>query len=122
MTPSSTAPPDKDELGHAIHGLLRSSLTRSGSRSEQRYPLSMSIRATPLDSLKRPIGPEIELLTRDISDSGIGVLAPTMIHEQYLLLAIPTEAREFHVIVEVQWREKLGGGAYHRLGARFLTT
>lgn len=111
----------QSEVDSVVQGLLRPGLREFGEqRVEARYPLAITITIDLLDRKRKPTGRTLEVLTRDISHGGIGILSRAPIHEPFILVRLPSDGGELTVISEIVWRERIGSGAYHRLGLRFL--
>ena len=85
-------------------------------RSDERLTLSAAVVAIPLTDAMNSTGLHVDMLTRDVSLSGVGLLSPLTITEKYLLLRFP----KLEVVAEVIWRDAVGNGGFQRLGARFL--
>ena len=104
----------------AVQSLLRRSLKQAELRGSDRFPLSMTMAAHRLNDRMEPTGEAIELLTRDISETGIGIVTTFPLEDRFLLLRIPNQRDGWTILAEVLWRQQLGNSCFYRFGARFI--
>ena len=88
-------------------------------RSETRFLLSVIAEVAPLDRHLAPRGPALHALTRDISESGLGLYAEVPAGTRFLRVWLPVAPGEtIELLVEIVWREQLG--PLVDLGGRFV--
>ena len=98
-------PLDAIELGLVEH-LAATTQTPEYNKPERRlarrYPLKVVALATPLDDNFQPSGEPFPVLTRDISNSGIGLVHSRRLDMKYINLDLTgPNGHELHMIVEV---------------------
>lgn len=71
-------------------------------RVHRRYPLSVVAMATPLDEHMRPVDEPFPVLTRDISQAGIGLVHSKPLDRKYVTLDLTgPQGHHLHVTIEV---------------------
>ena len=86
-------------------------------RSEGRYPMLVPLRAIEVDQDNNPRGEEMELVTRDISATGIGMIYTEKIEAKRMAIQFLMAGTEVNLVVDVVWSGALGpfygaGGKY----------
>lgn len=131
-------PLDAIQLGIVEH-LAATTTTKEYAKSERRlakrYPLKVFALATPLDEDFQPMDAPFPVLTRDISNSGIGLVHSRPLDMNYIQLDLTgPNGHELHMTVEVlRCNQFLCGGidqtlpgfddgcTYYESGGRFVT-
>ena len=106
----------REAIEELILSAARQHAPNKDRRIDDRIPMTAAVEAMPLTDAMNPTGMKVDMLTRDVSLSGVGLLTPLAITERYLLLKFP----KLEVVTEVIWRDALGNGGFQRIGARFL--
>jgi PilZ domain len=101
-------------------------------RAHLRYPVSMSVRATPLDDHKKPIAEPFDAvthdisvagsfaaLTRDISAGGISMHCSQPVKEKFLQLEL-TAPKGVQLNVTLEVLRCLKKGPFYEVGGRFV--
>ena len=71
-------------------------------RAHRRYPLNVVATATPLDDEMRPTGESFPVLTRDISQAGIGLVHSRPLDMKYVTLDLTGQhGHHLHMTVEI---------------------
>ena len=87
-------------------------------RSETRQPLVLPVLVQPLDEDSTPVGEAFSAVTRDISPSGVGLIAAQPIRHKQLALQMHLAHEEVNVIAEVRWCKPMG--PFEGIGCRFI--
>lgn len=88
-------------------------------RSEARCRITAPALLQSIDEQGRPVGAPHEVMIRDISPSGIGIIGSQQLRTRYFALQLTTHNGDrFHVIVEALRDRRIG--AYHDIGGRFI--
>lgn len=89
-------------------------------RAQPRYAISLPVDVQPLNADHHPCGPARRVVTRDISEQGIGLLSDRPIETQYLRIEIPTPSGEpVEALVEVLRCRR--HAFLYDIGGRFVT-
>ena len=77
-------------------------INSSDRRVHRRYPLNVVAMATPLDDQMRPADEPFPVLTRDISQAGIGLVHSRPLDMNYVTLDLTgPQGHHLHVTIEV---------------------
>lgn len=116
----SSASLSRDAVYHLVRDLAEKSRLYSGKegRREVRQLVAAPALIQLLNDELSPVGPPLEMVIRDISSSGIGLLYSKPIAATYLLAETP-EREEFGCVATVLRCREVG--AYYDIGCRFLT-
>jgi hypothetical protein len=98
------APPER--VVTFIRQMIRGEKFHSGSerRLSLRYPVTMPVRATPLDDRQNPDGEAFLAVTRDISVGGLCMYHLEPVRARYLQLELASSSgtgEHLHVVLEV---------------------
>jgi hypothetical protein len=117
-TPSAIKPPAN--LVSFVRRRLRDAhLQRDvDRREEERHPILVSVFAQPVDEQYRAIGEPFALVTRDISEKGIGLVHTEPITDNLLALHMSLAGEEVNVVVRLCWSKALG--PFYYLGGEFV--
>jgi hypothetical protein len=77
-------------------------------RSEGRYPMLVPILAVAMDEDGLPTGPPMDMITRDISATSIGVIHSEPITAERLAIQVRLAGRDVDLIARVVWSRPLG--------------
>lgn len=87
-------------------------------RREQRYPMMLPVLLVPVDENNQSIGETIEVITRDIASSTIGLFHVERIEHKRLAIHMKLADTEVNLAVEVTWEGPLG--PFRGLAGRYL--
>jgi hypothetical protein len=87
-------------------------------REEERHPMLVSVLAQPVDEEYRAIGEPFALVTRDISEKGIGLVHTEPITETLVAIQMSLAGEEVNVVVRLLWSQALG--PFYYLGGKFV--
>jgi hypothetical protein len=90
----------------------------SERRSEARLHLAVPVLVRPLDDDFNPVGEYFSAVTRDISPSGVGLIAEQPISYRHVVLRMHLANEEVTVIAEVKWHKPMG--PFEGIGCRFV--
>ncbi len=93
---------------------------QSERRAELRYPLAILVDVQPLDENFAPSGPLFRAVTRDISNSGIGLTHNSPLKSRFFAIQLwSPEGETFQTLVEVLRSQP--AGSIFDIGGRFVT-
>jgi hypothetical protein len=105
-------------IGRLTSGVYAS---RKERRKEPRFSLAAVIDVQPLDAEFRPVGGFYQVVTRDISRSGIGILDTRPVKSTYLALHIVNfQGEKLDVVAQVLRCQQLGAAGVYDIGCRFV--
>jgi hypothetical protein len=87
-------------------------------REEERHPMLVSVLAQPVDEQYRAIGEPFALVTRDISEKGIGLVHIKPIADNLLALQMSLVGEEVNVVVRLLWSKVFG--PFYYIGGEFV--
>ncbi|MGA2062267.1 MAG: PilZ domain-containing protein [Thermoguttaceae bacterium] len=87
-------------------------------REEERHLMLVSVLAQPVDEQYRVIGEPFALVTRDISEKGIGLVHTEPINDNLLAIQMSLAGEEVNVVVRLLWSKALG--PFHYIGGEFV--
>ena len=110
-----------DELAELVKGLIpRDSFTGRDLRSSGRHPYVEEVTALQIDEQLHPVGAEFEAVTRNISSSGLCLIAPLMVRTPYLIVQISAAAEgPKRLLIKVRRCRPFRG--YFEIGGTFVT-
>ncbi len=121
-TNSTTAPQigPLRELKSFVNRLAREYfLDGPDRRAEPRMKVTLPVNIQPLDDSLQPLGYRTRSVTRDISETGIGLVCQDPVSAEYLLLQLPTPSGDaFEVVGEVLRCRPVG--YYFDVGCKFI--
>lgn len=94
---------------------------RPERRVELRYPIAIVVDVQPLDEKFDPTGPVFQAVTRDISNSGIGITHNRLLESHFLAIQLwSPEGEKLQTLVEVLRSQP--AGSIFDIGGRFVTS
>ena len=87
-------------------------------REEERHLMLVSVLAQPVDEQYRAIGEPFALVTRDISEKGIGLVHTEPITDNLLAIQMSLAGEEVNVVIRLLWSKALG--PFHYIGGEFV--
>jgi hypothetical protein len=87
-------------------------------RDAERRPMLVSVVAQPVDEQYRAIGKPFALVTRDISEKGIGLVHSEPIADDLLAIQMSLADEEVNVVVRLRWSKAMG--PFYYLGGEFV--
>jgi hypothetical protein len=77
-------------------------------RGEGRHHMLLPIRAVAVDQANRPTGEPFDLVSRDISASGISLVHTETIRDERMAIQLRIAGETVNVVIDVVWSEPLG--------------
>ncbi len=87
-------------------------------RSEGRFLMAVPALVQPLTEDFEPIGEPFSVVTRDISQKGVGLVYSMRVDHRLLALRLTLADEEVNVAVRVRWCQELG--PYYYVGGAFV--
>ena len=114
-----SAPPER--VANFIRRVIRGEKFYPGAerRNSLRYPITMPVKATPLDDRQQPIGESFLAVTRDISIGGLCMYHLEAVSARFLQLELTSQSDEqLHVVLEVVRCRQTG--PFFEIAGRFV--
>jgi hypothetical protein len=118
--PSSPIAKPPPELVSFVERYVRKAApqTHNDRRRGPRRLMVVPVRAQPVDEEFHPIGDSFDVVTRDISPQGIGIVHTHRVHHKRLALQLRIMDKEINFVVEVAWCKAMG--PYEYVGGRLV--
>ncbi|MEM7478403.1 MAG: hypothetical protein AAF483_25755 [Planctomycetota bacterium] len=87
-------------------------------RCEERHPLLVVVLAVGLNAQNEPIGQPFEMITRDVSDSALGLISAEVLQENRIAGMFELKGRNILFTAELIRRQSMG--PYHGSAVRFV--
>lgn len=77
-------------------------------RRENRHPMMLPVQVIPLNSRGEPIDDLFDVVTRDVSPTGIGLIHSELIMAEYLAIHLTLAGTDVDMMIEVLWSGAMG--------------
>ena len=91
-------------------------------RTECRQRIMIPVLATPFDEEKRPTSDAFHAITRDLSESGIGLLSTRPVREKFLAILAQSMSTEEDMLVLIEITRCRRVGHYYDIGGSIVDT
>jgi hypothetical protein len=88
-------------------------------RAEGRYPMMVPVRAAWLDRADQPLGKCFDLITRDLSATGISLIYTDPLEGDRMAIHFVIADTEVNMIIEMIWNKDMG--PFYGAAGRFVT-
>lgn len=118
MIQATLAPEPPAELVSFVERQIRDAQLYDGveRRSERRHLMAVPVLVQPVDAQFNATGAPFAAVTRDISQTGVGLVHEEPIDPQLLALRMCLAGEEVKLVVEVLWCRAFG--PYHYVGGK----
>ena len=87
-------------------------------RREGRYPMMLPVRAVQVDADNKPLGECFDLITRDMSSTGISLIHTDPIQGDRLAIHFFIAETEVNLVIDIVWSRELG--PFYGAAGRFV--